>query len=763
MRSREHIEKRNGGAIFIVIMILAFAVVLVGKLFELQIVNYDYYLDKVLDNIQRERVISAKRGSIYDKNMNVLATNITVWRVFISPSDITESADDVKIATELSRILGLNYSDVYEKTQKKSGAGSRDQTIKKNVKKAQVDEIRQFIADNEYGDKVFLEEGGMRYYPNGALASQVIGVKGTDSGLFGLELQYDSYMSGTDGVYVTAKNAVGEDLPSEYEKYIEAKDGLNVITTLDTKIQSILENQLSLTYVDNRVGNRVCGVVMDVKTGAILAMATYPDFDLNSPYTLSTEYLAKLNGMGLEQGSEEYKKAENTLIYEMWKNKTVTDTYYPGSTFKAITACIAIQEGVVTESSVFTCNGVLQVGPHSIHCSSKGHGTHDFAYMLQQSCNPTMMLTAQRFGGKTFMNYFENFGYTKKTGIDLPGEMKGATFNPDNFTAVDLAVSSFGQGFTTTVIQQISAICAVANGGYIVTPHIVSSLTDADGNTVVSYDYQPQRQVISKETSERVTKVLEEGVIGGGSKNAYVAGYRVVAKTGTSEKIGVINPDTGKDDMVVGSCVAYAPADDPQIAILIMVDEPNPPSGSRYGGVVAAPYIANALSEILPYIGVTPKYSESEMEALNYTVGNYVGSSLENTEKSLKESGVAYETVGEGNYVLAQVPKSGEAMKKSDAKVILYLGERKYDDSGHLITSGVELKYATVPDVVGNYTFRAVAELKKAGFNVKVTGSTIYTEGTGAEVTEQNYGAGTSLPVGTVIVINSRYTTGVAD
>lgn len=762
--NRKKVKSGNAEAVFIAILLMAFAILLIAKLFDLQIINYDYYLDKVLDNIQRETVIPAKRGNIYDRNMNVLATNITVWRVFISPVDIVNPDDDVKIAAKLSEVLGLEYDEVYKKTQKKSGSGSRDQTIKRNVDKAAVDVIREFIADNNYGEMIYLEEGGMRYYPNGALASQVIGIKGTDTGLFGLELQYNEQMSGTNGVYVTAKNAVGEDLPSEYEKYIEAKDGLNVVTTIDTKIQSILENQLSLTYEENRAGNRVCGVVMDVKTGAVLAMATYPDFDLNSPYTLTAEYMAELAEMGLVEGSEEYTAEKNKLMYEMWKNKTVTDTYNPGSTFKAITACIAFEEGVVDENSKFTCNGSLQVANFNIKCSSKSHGKDKpFSYMLQNSCNPTMMMTAQRFGADAFLKYFEDFGYTQKTGIDLPGEMQGAHFDKESFNIVDLAVSSFGQGFTTTVIQQLTAICAVANGGYIVTPHVVSALVDDDKNVVVSYDYEPKRQVISADTARRITSILEEGVVSGGSKNANVPGYHVVAKTGTSEKIGVINPETGEDDMVVGSCMAYAPANDPQVAILIMVDEPNPPSGSRFGGVVAAPYVAGALAEILPYIGVAPDYTEKEMETLNYTVSDYVGMTVDKAKSSISSSGVEYEIIGSGKHILAQVPASGEVMKKVDGKIILYAGELKYDDRGNIDTGSVEIKYAEVPYLVGNFTFRAVAELKSLGFNVKITGSTLYNEGTGAEVEKQSEPAGSILPVGSIIEIKSEYKTGIED
>lgn len=748
----------------IVVLLLIFSFLIIGKIFSMQVLNHDYYLDEVIDNIQKEVVIKADRGSIYDRNSNLLATNLTVWRVFISPSDIKGENERI-VASGLSGILGVDYDIIYEKIQIKKGDGHKDQTIKKNVGKGEADAVREFISMNNLAECVFLEEGTMRYYPGGVLASQVIGVMGTDAGLFGLEYQYNKELSGTNGVYVTSKDALGNELPDEYEKYIEAKDGYNVITTIDSKVQSILENQLRLTYEDNRAGNGVCGVVIDVNNGAVYGMATYPNFDLNSPYTLVGEYAEELKNSEYEEGSEEYQNEYSRLLYNMWANKTITDTYSPGSTFKPVTTSMAFQEKTLDESYWFECTGVKNVLGSKIHCHNRnGHGKNLFPYMLQQSCNPTMMEVAIKLGTEKFLKYFVEYGYTEKTGIDLPGEAVGSYFTADNFGTVDLAVSSFGQGFTTTVIRQITSICAIANGGKIVTPHLVSGLTDSSGNLVVSYDYTPKTQVISQGVTQRITDILQEGVVSGGSKNAYVAGFRIAGKTGTSEKKGVINPETGKDDMVIGSCVAYAPAENPEVAIIIMVDEPNPPVGTRYGGVVAAPYVANAMEQILPYLGIEPVYNEKEMELINFTVGEYVGLDIDKAKKNITASGADYEIIGEGKYVVSQVPQANEVMRKSDGKIILYTSdELSYDEGGNIVTDGIEIQYSTVPYVKNEYTYKAIAMLKEAGFNVKIQGAQNYIAGTYASVIDQTLTEGKILPKGSVIIITSKHLDDVAD
>ena len=744
----------------VLILFAAMMLGLIGRLFYLQGVQYEYYLGKVLGNIQQERSISAERGSIYDRNGNLLATNSTTWRVFISPFDIDRQDETEKgasteqarlIAQGLSEILGVDESAIFEKTQKKN---RHDETIQKNVEKAEADQVLAFIEEHGLGRQIYLEATSKRYYPYGSLACQVIGVMGTDNGLSGLELYYNDDMEGTDGVYRTAANARSESMPTKYETYIDAQNGYNIITTIDVNIQSILEAQLKKTYEDNAAENRVCGIVMDVTDGSILAMATYPTFDLNDPYTMVGEYLDEMNRSGLEYGSEEYSTKFWELVYQMWNNKAISDTYNPGSTFKVVTTVAALNEGVISPDTTFNCSGVWvdDTGTTKIKCAvTHGHGTHDFTYMLQQSCNPTMIRTALKLTRATFWNYFVNFGFTGLTGIDLPGESRGINYNyPDNFSIIDLAVSSFGQGFKTTPIQEITAISAVANGGTLMQPHLVSAITDADGNIIKSFDDNAKRQVVSKSVCDTVTDILADGVKGdGGARNANVLGYRIAAKTGTSEKKDTLNEKTGEYDLRVGSCVGYAPADDPQVSVLIVVDEPNTDGKvSRAGGVVAAPYIANCMAEILPYLGVQKNYTPEEEAKLSAVVPDCTDKPLREVEAILGTAEIEYKTVGSGSTVIGQLPADGEIISKANSPVLLYLGDRGEEP---------DLDYATVPNVEGQQVSAAIKQLVKAGFNINITGTLNYEAGSGAIVRSQS-AKSVSLPVGSVITIECVHT-----
>lgn len=745
--------------LIVLILLAAMMLGLVGRLFFLQGVKYEYYLGKVLDNIQQERSIEAERGSIYDRNGTPLATNSTTWRVFISPFDIDQEDENGVTTTEqarliaggLSEILGVDEQEIYEKTQKKN---RKDETIQKNVEKPEADRVLEFIEEHGLGRQIYLEATSKRYYPYGSLACQVIGVMGTDKGLSGLELYYNEDMEGTDGVYRTAANARSQSMPTKYETYIDAQNGYNIITTLDVNVQRILEAQLKETYEKNAAENRVCGIVMDVTDGSILAMATYPTFDLNDPYTLVGEYLDEMERSGLEYGSEEYTKKFWELVYQMWNNKAISDTYNPGSTFKVVTSAAALNEGVITPDTVFSCNGVWvdDTKTTKIKCAAtRGHGTHDFTYMLQQSCNPTMIRTALKLTRETFWNYFVSFGFTGLTGIDLPGESRGINYSyPNNFSLIDLAVSSFGQGFKTTPIQEITAIAAVANGGTIMTPHLVSAITDADGNVIKSFDDTAKRQVVSTEVCETVTKILADGVKGdGGARNANVLGYQIAAKTGTSEKKDTLNEKTGEYDLRVGSCVGYAPADDPQVSVLIVVDEPNTDGKeSRAGGVVAAPYIANCMAEILPYLGVQKNYTPEEETKLSAVVPDCTAKSLHEAETLLGTAEIEYKTVGKGTTVIGQMPASGETISKSNSTVLLYLGDK--GDKPDYST-------ATVPNVEKQQVSAAIKQLVNAGFNINITGTLNYEAGSGAIVRSQS-AKSVSLPKGSVITIECVHT-----
>ena len=751
---------------FLVMLILSG--IIVAQLFSMQIVSYDYYQGKVIANIQQETVIPATRGTIYDRNMNVLATNSTAYRIFVSPVDIqendTENLDHAKlISTVLSEILDVSYEDVFQKTQKPR---RKDETIKNKVDKDTADKVRAFIDDNDFETQIYLQASTVRYYPGGDLAANVIGSMGTDSGLFGIELQYNRYLSGTNGKYITTKNGQSQELPSSYEYYVAAVDGYNVVSTIDTTLQKMLEAQLYNAYVNAEAGNKVAGIVMDVNTGEILAMGQYPTVDLNYPYVLTDEaqkeydeYLAsgkieaQLADKGLLENSEEYVAAYDSLaneykyglIYNSWNNKTVSETYEPGSTFKILTTAMALEEGVTSFADTYTCPGYHMVAGVKISChKTTGHGANDYATMLQQSCNPALMQVAMKIGNEKFYEYFALLGYMEKTGIDLPGEASGIYSTKNDFGVVSLACYSFGQTFKTTMIQQITAISAIANGGHFVTPHVVNSMTDGDGNVVASSGTSVKRDVISSAVCDSIMTVLEQGVSGnGGAKNAYVAGYKIAAKTGTSEKRDKINPETGEKDYRIGSTVAIAPADNPQIAVLIIVDEPK---GAVYGSTVAAPYVANFLSEALPYIGVERIYTAEEMERAAVSVKYYIGNSVAEATQAIAKQGLSYEIIGNGDTVTAQMPSSGTAITKSDGKVILY--------TEGLATSS---KMVTVPNVVGLTAAEAVKALQSKGLNVLISGSTNYDMGTGAIVVSQSVDVSVQVKYGSVITIRCLY------
>lgn len=746
------------GLITVAFVFLAFRVLI------LQTQDYERYQKEVISQMTTESVIPADRGDIYDANGVLLATDVTVYRVFVSPRDIQTTISGVKndkgeytkqpragvdvlIANNLSEMLGVDYDSIMTKIGK---VNRLDETIAKNVENDVAQKVRKFIADNDLYNEIHLEATSKRYYCYDNLASSVLGFTGSENnGLYGLEYYYEDKLAGTNGIYITARDSYGTEMPTEYESYIEALDGYDITTTLDRFIQSTLENQLRATLADNGADERVCGIVYNVKTGGILGMSTIPDFNCNDPWELDPYFLDILDKTKLDPESEEYNSKKVSLLQQSWSNKAITSTYMPGSTFKIITTAMCLEEKVVDVGESFFCSGAFLVPGYSkpIHChKTTGHGTQTFARALQQSCNPALMTIALRLGSEGFYNYFNAFGLMEKTNIDLPGEGNSIFHNYSNFNQVELATASFGQNFTVTPIQQIRAISAVANGGYLTTPHLVREMTDSEGNVVYSYENNESvRQVISEDVCDTITAILEEGVSGdGGAKNAYVAGYRIAAKTGTTEKIDKKLPD-GSTPFRVGSCVAYAPADDPQVAVLIMVDEPT--GGSSYGSIVAAPYVANVMSAILPYLGVEAVYTEKELENLTKTLPNYVGWSLEDAKQSLGYRNLDFEIVGEGTKVVKMAPTGGSAIRK-DGKVYLYAGEPEKKDT------------VTVPDVMGKSATVANLMITNSKLNINITGTTNYETGVGAVVVSQSPAAGEVVPKGTLVTVEFRYLDG---
>ena len=758
-KSVNSITARRGNVLLALFAL--FALGLAAVIFNMQVFRYEEYQEKVIDQITVENTVAAERGTIYDRSGNVIAANQTTWRVFISPLDIqnamhssaisraisrvrygktlSASVDgerrDELIADGLSEILDVSRELILEKTAK---IGRRDETIKKNVDKETADKVLAFISEHGLSQQVHLEATNKRYYTYGNMAAHTIGFTGSDgNGLYGLEYMYNEELTGVEGKYIIARDARGNEMAYDYESYIEPIDGYDMITTIDERIQHELDLQVAATVEDNAPQNRAVGIAMNPKTGEIYAISVQPDFDLNDPYTLDALSAEALEASGFSSGSEEYNKLLSELRQVMWSNKATTELYEPGSTFKPITTAMALEEGKVTPTENFVCTGVLNVGGWSIHCHDrKGHGRVTFARGLQQSCNPVLMTIASRVGTEKFYNYFESFGYLEKSGIDIPGEARTIFFNKATMGVADLAVASFGQRFKVNPISQLTAISVIANGGYLVTPHLLDRFVDDSGSVIYEFDSTPKRQVISTDTAKTITDILEAGVSGdGGAKNAYVKGYKVAAKTGTSEKFD--DPDS---QLRISSTVAYAPADDPQIAVIIMVDEPT--GNSVYGSVVAAPYVSAFLANVLPYLGIEPSYTEEELAKMQVTVARYIGTATEDAKAQIKSLGISVEVVGGGDTVTAQVPSRGSQISKENGKIVLYTDN-----------ADPESRTVTVPEVLGLSAAEANKKLINAGLNIAIKGAQNYEKGSGAIVTSQSVPSGSEVPYGTVVSV----------
>lgn len=787
MQQEQSSNYRLSRSALILFVVLLLWICIIARLFSLQILNYDFYLSQAVDNVQRTTSVTGNRGIIYDTNGVQLAANYSVYRVFLSPYDmvdrtneevLTEFIPDPEmvelISSGLSDILGVSKSKIIELCQK---VNRKDETVIKNIESDLADQVLAFIAEHKLDQQIHLEASTKRYYPGGTLAAHVIGLVGTDGGLIGLEMQYDEYLTGTTIKYLSAKDSLGLNMPYKYDTYIDASNGANLITTIDVNIQRILEQQLAATYKDSGPLNRATAIAMNPQTGAVLGMATYPSFDLNSPYVLTEELQAKLDATGYPKKFEidealyrelrldqfesdelsqaeiwekQYNEYQYYLIYSMWRNKAVSEIYEPGSTFKCLTTAIALEENIATLDSTYYCPGYYRVEGYdnAIKCHKvTGHGTLTLAGALQESCNPAMMTLAHLLGKSTFYEYFKAFGYTEKTYIDLPGEASAVYHDYASFNQTELAVYSFGQTFKTTPIRQLTSICAIANGGFLVTPYVVEQIADDGGNILYSHETETLRQVISTDVCKTVSAILESGVSGdGGAKNAYVPGYKIAAKTGTSEIRDVVNPITGKKDYVVGSTVAYAPSDDPKIAIIMIVDTP---MLIRPGSVNAAPYIAKVMDEVLPYLGVERSYSDAELKKLSVNIHNYAGWSVEEATRAIRNLDLEYEVVGTGTQVKAQIPAGGASLSKQNGKVILYTGDEQPKNT------------ITVPNVIGMTLTNATRALVDRGLNICIDGAD--NGSAGATVVAQDIKDGTLVTKGTVITITLRYLDGTAN
>ena len=720
--------------VLIVMVALGFGLIVVS-LIRLQLVDGAELQKAAVDQQLRDTTISAQRGTIYDRNMKPLAQSATVWKVVLAPAYIDKDDETLrrKLSTGLADILGLDAEDIYKRTE---GTSYYD-VLKTKVETDVKDRLVQFIEENDLGNTIQLQEDYKRYYPFGSFASTILGFTGTDGqGLAGLEAYYDEYLSGTAGRLVTAKNAVGTDMPFQYEQKVEAQDGYNLVLTIDEVVQHYLEQALEEGVENNKVENRATGIVMNVKTGEIVAMAVKGDYDPNNPFVIADE---EERARIAELPEEEQQEATSAALQAQWRNKAVSDTYYPGSVFKMVTLSMALEENVATEETTFTCTGsyVPVQGERAINChNTSGHGTQTLVQGTMNSCNPFFIYLGQLLGTETFFDYFEAFGFTQKTGIDLPGEAstKGLYHDRD-MSLMDLAVESFGQNFSITPIQMITACAAIANGGYLVQPHVVSQIVDNDGNIIKTADTTVKRQVISEETSKLVSKILQENATSGTAKNGYVAGYRIAGKTGTSEKVGA-DGKVGSDNKYIASYCGFAPADDPQYAVLVFFDEPT--GDSYYGGAVAGPVFAKIMEEILPYLNVETKYTEDEAGSVGVSAPNVIGKTVSEATNELTNSGLKILVKGSGDTVIAQTPDPGSSVP-SGGTVVVYTDEASMNQT------------VTVP----NFTNRSLSDVNylaaQAGLNIKVTGAY---NSSAATARTQDYAAGEQIKPGTVITVN---------
>ena len=648
-----------------------FASFLLFNIFKLDHLNYDYYKNKTYDQVTTSSKLLAKRGEIYDANMNVLAESRTSWRIFVSTRDIKEASKESGkdyfkiIAYGIAPLLSIDEEGLYDRLKKSSVL---DVTIKKGCSEDEYLSVLKFVLENSLERLVFTEAETSRYYPSGTLAAHVLGFTGSDNqGLYGLEYYYDDILSGTDGYYVYAKDANGNALDTEFSSYFPAEDGYSIVTTIDSYIQEQLEAIIENARINHSAENRVTGIVMDTATGAILAMATTTPFDPNDPFTLDEVSKQKLDSSGLVVGTEEYKKYKNELLQVMWSNKAISETYEPGSTFKIVTVSAALDLGVVTANSKYSCNGYHQVGGYKIRChKTTGHGSgFTLAYGLQMSCNPCMMSVAESIGASKFYDYVEKFGYFEKTGIDLPGEADTIFHKEESIGSTELATASFGQRFKVTIINQLVAISAVANGGKLVTPYFVDKIIDSDGNIISQHRVDVKRSVISEEVANTVSQILIDGVSGdGGAKNAAVDGYDVAAKTGTSQKFDILD-ENGNSYLRIGSTVAYSTGENSGVSVIIVVDEPT--SQIKYGSVVAAPYVSDLLEKVLPYL----EY-KSKNETVTYSVENFIGMNINSVKEALDKQRIIYEIIGDGQTVLSQTPSPEDLITYPLSKIVIY-------------------------------------------------------------------------------------------
>lgn len=731
-----------------IIIILGFGTTIFGMGYS-QLYKGDFFKTKAETQQLSDTAITAQRGIIYDANMSVLAQSASAWKISLNATAFAEipAKAQEQVYSVLINTLGVTREYLENKASYKQ---YNSVSIKTKVEKEAKDKLEAFVKgtfidknnnEQSFGSVVMIDEDVKRYYPYSTLASQILGFTGTDNnGLSGLESYYNSTLTGVDGRVISARSnsSVAQDI--EYKSVYEAKQGTSLVLTVDETIQRYLENALSSCYETSKA-NSCTGIVMDVKTGAILAMSTKGDFDPNDPYTINDK--RTIESINKITDTKEKEKAEEEAMYSQWRNRAISDTYEPGSVFKLITMAAGLEENVVKYDEKFTCTGSVNVADRIYSChNTAGHGTQTLTEGLMNSCNPYFITIGQRLGVDTFYKYFEAFGFTEETGIDLPGEASpkaGVTyFKKDTMTKVNLASSSFGQSFQITPIQMITAVNAIANDGKLMQPYIVSKTLDSDGNVILQNQPIEKRQVVSESTSEKIMASMEQVALNGTARNAYVAGYRVGGKTGTSDKLNNVG-------QVVASFVGVAPTNDPRITVLIVVDEPE---GATGGGAVAAPVAGEVIENTLTYLNVERQYNDSEKALLDVQVPSVTGDSVSEAKSSLEEDKFSVQIVGEGDKVLSQMPASGQYIPQGGV-IVLYTEKQK------------KKMKTVVPDFTGMTITEANYAAVNAGINIKVSGNSLSEESMTAY--RQSSLKGSEVESGSTVTVYFRTTSGVSD
>lgn len=735
-RKNENVRRANRiiqtrSFVLMILMGVVMFVLLFFRLFDLQITRHEELQGKAVNQQTRRTVVTANRGTIYDAGGNILAISSSAETIILSPLEIDNAVNDTEnpvswtkesLAAGLAEILGKDASAIRKRMD---NVKSQYEVIQLRADEDTAAKVRSYVDENKIAG-VHLVADTKRYYPYGSLAAQVIGFVGDENtGLYGLEAYYEKELEGQSGLVISSKDQAENDMLYTYEQYFAAKNGSDLTLTLDTTIQYYLEKGIESMVDKFSAANGASGIVMDAKTGGILAMASYPNYDLNDFLTVSDQTLQER----IERG--ESTVADMQLL--QWRNKALNDTYEPGSTFKILTLSAALEEGVVDKTTTVNCGGSVNISGYTIHCSNKnGHGLQTLVQSVGNSCNPAFINYGLRIGSEKFYEYMRSFGLMNTTGIDLGGEAVGVFAADSSFTQLDLACYAFGQNFTVTPLALIAAQAACVNGGYLHTPYLVERITDSNGNVTYRHDDTPVRQVISEQTSATVRECLEYVVASGTGKNGQVAGYRIGGKTGTADK--------GQTGDVVVSFLCFAPADDPQVIMLITMDTPSRATGTYVsGGNMVAPTASTVMAEILPYLGVEPSYSAEELLGMDTTVPNVIGMSVEEAKAKLKDRALSYKIVGDGETITDQTPAGG-AIIPGKSSVILYVGEEKSTDK------------CVVPHLIGKTPSEANTTATAAGLLIRFSGTT-GSESSSVRVLSQSIDEGTEVEAGTVITV----------